>query len=462
MDYNLLDEDWIPVLYRNGDWRRVGIRKALEEAHRIRQIAASNPMDRVAILRFLLALLYWCRGNPPEEGSGAPSEGFPSEWFSMLVENRECFNLLGDGKRFYQDPSAARKRAVTDLIQEIPAGNNFWHFRHATDATDGLCPSCCAMGLLRLPLYSVSGLPDLKAGINGTPPVYVVSIRQSLRDTLLANWTPRGEPGTPAWVDPSVRPHPDKKVPVLVGLTLLSRRVFLHHPEDAPGPCIGCGERICQIIRTCEFQTAGEQSTDHWVDPHVIYSDDTPAKSSKATDLRSAGKFRMDRPWPDLVARIVETGKADLGPASLFIVGFATNKALNIDVWERTISMSSTVPDKARGPLMARQWYREGSWLEKRTGRSEAEGKAAITGVRPHVEDGVSGKIGDLLAGDEAAWTDVANEYRPLMETLSKSLSPGFTTSAVARRRQIANVAPDMRPKAAPEKKPAAKKRGKQ
>ncbi len=48
MDYNLIEEPWIPVLFHNGKWERVGIRKALAEAGRIRQIAASNPMDRVA------------------------------------------------------------------------------------------------------------------------------------------------------------------------------------------------------------------------------------------------------------------------------------------------------------------------------------------------------------------------------------------------------------------------------
>ncbi|MDP8239698.1 MAG: type I-E CRISPR-associated protein Cse1/CasA [Candidatus Hatepunaea meridiana] len=47
MCYNLLEENWIPVLYHNGDWKRVGIRRALEDAGNIRQIAASNPMDRV-------------------------------------------------------------------------------------------------------------------------------------------------------------------------------------------------------------------------------------------------------------------------------------------------------------------------------------------------------------------------------------------------------------------------------
>ena len=59
--YNLLEEKWIPVLYGNGRTDRVGIWKALTEAGKIRQIAASNPMDRVALLRFLLAVLMWCK-----------------------------------------------------------------------------------------------------------------------------------------------------------------------------------------------------------------------------------------------------------------------------------------------------------------------------------------------------------------------------------------------------------------
>ena len=50
------------------------LRRSLKQA-RIRQIAASNPMDRMAILRFLLALLYWCKGNPPGR------QGFRSLYF---------------------------------------------------------------------------------------------------------------------------------------------------------------------------------------------------------------------------------------------------------------------------------------------------------------------------------------------------------------------------------------------
>lgn len=55
--FNLVEEGWIPVLRRNGRFERVGIRTALTESGSIRQIAASNPMDDVSLLRFLLAVL---------------------------------------------------------------------------------------------------------------------------------------------------------------------------------------------------------------------------------------------------------------------------------------------------------------------------------------------------------------------------------------------------------------------
>ncbi|MEK7773763.1 MAG: type I-E CRISPR-associated protein Cse1/CasA, partial [Deltaproteobacteria bacterium] len=94
-NYNLLDEEWIPVLYRDGRMERVGIRKALKDAHLIRQIAASNPMDRVAILRFLLALLYWCKENLPDDANAISGDSFFSGCLKKLEKekNRDCFNL---------------------------------------------------------------------------------------------------------------------------------------------------------------------------------------------------------------------------------------------------------------------------------------------------------------------------------------------------------------------------------
>lgn len=444
MNYNLLDEHWIPVLYHNGTWKRVGIRTALFEAHKIRQIAASNPMDRVAILRFLLALLYWCKGNPPDNVDALLRSGFPAEWFTKLDDKAERFNLLGNGKRFYQDPVAERRRTATDLIQEIPTGNNFWHFRHSTDEIDSLCPACCAMGLLRLPLFSVSGLPDLKAGINGTPPLYVLPIGCSLMETLRLNWTQNPLLGEPSWIQPDYRPSDTEDVPLLTGLTLLSRRVLLHKPESI-GSCIGCGKQEIQLIRLCEFQTAGEQKSNHWNDPHVLYLDKTAGKALKATDLTAAGRFRMDRPWPDLIVNLKDT-QVPTSQRSLLVVGFATDKAKNIDVWERQVSLNiSSEPTDTSA--MTLQWQKENFRLEKSLVRSKTQSMTAMTAIRPHLEQRVSQDLSVLIGSTAETWIAAASEFFPMMKSVAKSLSPGITTFAIEHRQKMTRARPNMYPK---------------
>jgi len=462
MSYNLLEEKWIPVLMNDGKVSRVGIKEALTQAGRIRQIAASNPMDRVAILRFLLAILYWCKGNPPDNYETISGDSFPPDWFTKLDVNKDYFNLLGEGKRFYQDRAARRNRTTTELIQEIPTGNNFWHFRHSTDYTNGLCPACCAMGLLRLPLFSVSGLPDLKSGINGTPPVYVVPGCITLRDTLCTNWVSHAQLGEPAWVHSANHPTAGAVVPLLMGLTLLSRRVWLHDPSAPQGSCIGCGTKEEGLIRTCEFQNSGEKKNEQWDDPHVIYFDKVPRKAVKAPDLTATGRFKMDRPWPDLLVGIVKGGKFGFAnnPTSLLIVGFATDKAKNIDVWERTIHIPPTQSIQDTTLSLIQLWQKEGLRLEKRLSRSKIEGSAIIATIRPHVEGKVSAKATELISGNDKSWEQAAREYRPMMDVIAKSLSPGFTTAAVERRQSIKKIMPYMRPKTETVKKSGRKKGG--
>ena len=63
MNYNLIDESWIPVLWRDGrtdgQRDRVHIVRAFERANLIRQIAFASPLDLFAVHRFMLTLLYW-------------------------------------------------------------------------------------------------------------------------------------------------------------------------------------------------------------------------------------------------------------------------------------------------------------------------------------------------------------------------------------------------------------------
>ncbi|MGB8656632.1 MAG: hypothetical protein WCE90_02465 [Candidatus Zixiibacteriota bacterium] len=218
------------------------------------------------------------------------------------------------------------------------------------------------------------------------------------------------------------------------------------------------------LIRTCEFQTAGEQRNDRWDDPHVVYSDKTPRKALRAPDLTAAGKFKMDRPWTVLLARLVESGRlvSEDKPLSLLLVGFATDQAKNIDVWERTIRLPSKESIQSTSSMM--QLWDKQAWLigkrMERICRSEVEGKTVTSSIRPHIEHRVSAKACQLATGSEEAWQQAAEEYRPFMRKMAYSLSPGLTTAAVQRRKEINYTVPDMRPKTEGAKKPGKKKGG--
>jgi len=475
MSFNLLEESWIPVLYHDGGYHRVGIRKILEDASGIRQVAASNPMDRVAVLRFLLALLYWCKGNPPrdlEAGSGAP---FPADWFSKLDQNRACFNLLGDGKRFYQcRESGDCSLTANYLVQEVPTGKNMWHFRHATEGRDGLCRACCAMGLLRLPLFATSGGRGKPPGVNGKPPIYVIPVADSLAGTLRLSWQRASDIGTPAWEKPDLKLPDAGDVPLLTGLTWLPRRVWLSDPQPQGANCISCGRRE-SVIDSSVYAPIGSTRTDSdgpgrvWADPHVLYAANT---KGQVTALRSSNA--LDAPdaaagqWARTITGIL-TKKQAGERIRVWVVGFSTvQNDKYLEATEHLLDLPNWADEIEVFVDKVERWQKECSGLEGRlkrqlgqgTPRKHVEARPAIAAIRAHVEGRVSSNVGELLAGGEAAWAEAAREYSPMMDAIAQSLCPGFTASAVERRKEVASVVPRMGPSAKPTKKPRRKKGG--
>lgn len=113
-------------------------------------------------------------------------------------------------------------------------------------------------------------------------------------------------------------------------------------------------------------------------------------------------------------------------PASLLAVGFSAGKAKHVNVWQRTIRVTSTESVPGMTPSLIQQWEKEGKRMEQRIGRSKVEGKTAIATIRPHGEYRVSATMGELIAGTDEAWNQSAAEYHPMMEMIAKSLSPGL------------------------------------
>jgi hypothetical protein len=233
----------------------------------------------------------------------------------------------------------------------------------------------------------------------------------------------------------------------LCGLTLLPRLVFLHDPVKVTSKCILCGEKT-SIIHTCQLQTAGRQENEYWNDPHVFYLDLKPRKSLRALDLVKSKPFRFDRPWHDLLSRIIEARET----ASFLAVGFASDKAKYVDVWERSIDLPSKdlIPETVVSSI--NRWRKDSSDLDREIRPRDEKGAARkrkhpeflslVNSIRPHVEHTVSGRISELIQGGDKAWERAAEEYGPLMKSVAVSLAPGCTATALRRRTQIAEARP--------------------
>lgn len=278
-NYNLLVEPWIPVLWGCGRAGRVGIREAFMQAGRIRRIAGTNPMDNAAILRLLLAVLHWCKSTMDEaereallEGNGIPdhwvrdrlwTDGQPSTAFALLATNYGFLQDQGAWTELKLKENVNRKitkemsvfRPSTDLLQELSSGTSVAHFRHTRDGQHGLCPGCCAMGLVRLAAFasaSAHGKEAQKpAGINGATPAYIVSSGESLLEEFVLSWPQGSVKGdAPWWEDPN-EPRSGDTIGPQRAFTWQPRRTWLERPREGqlPDRCSACAQETLLVYR---------------------------------------------------------------------------------------------------------------------------------------------------------------------------------------------------------------------
>ena len=363
--FNLLKEDWIPVLWSDGRYGRIGIIEALMEAGGIRQIAATNPIDQVAIIRFLLALLYWCKPslNEAEQAMLTAPTTIPNEWLHNLHQHEPDFALLGDGKRFMQPPAVdgqenVTKRPVADLFHELPGQTNIAHFHHVRDYRVGVCPACVAVGFVRLPCAMTCKGRGKPPGINGAPPLYFVPVGDNLLETLLLNWPYKSATNggvsrheNLSWISEQ-QTDSSSTIGIAEGFTWTSRQYRIDDESLTSGSCILCGERTkaeCLVTTLYEVNRpngrAGLTRTEQWRDPHVARLTRSKGKTLRAENTESnpvaaAGQWRKwlktissatadDFESPRLIQEALEMQPHK--PIRVLIAGLATQKDKSIE-----------------------------------------------------------------------------------------------------------------------------------
>lgn len=206
-----------------------------------------------------------------------------------------------------------------------------------------------------------------------------------------------------------------------------------------------------------------------WRDPHVTYATTSKGEitSLHASDALGASDAAAGQWTKFLAGSLPSQGSG--GARSVWIIGFSTvQNDKYLEAMEALLSCSCSTDQLQESIAGIERWQKEGSNLvrkvrpanEKKPSRKHLEIPPMVAAIRPHVEERVSAKAGEIIGGGDEAWERAAQEYRPMMEVIANSLSPGFTTVAVQRRRKIAGVTPDMRPKTESAKKSKSKKGG--
>ena len=471
--FNLLADPWIPCLRHNGAVARLGALDALADAESIRDVAASNPMDRLAVIRFLLALVYWCRGNPENDPANTAGT-LPGPWFDKARDHMESFALFGDGPRFFQaKDSKARTITANYLFQEIPTGTNLAHFRHTRDGRDGLCPACCALGLVRLPLFTTQGGAGKSPGINGKPPIYAIRLGGSLLETLKLNWLPVGSIGRPSWAGVASPNGLGPVVPLLTGLTHVPRRVWLSDPTASGDRCLGCGQPGA-LVREMVFAGLGSSKPSpgsvapQWDEPFALHpSPSTRAPVAHGLDpfakTRADGHGRWASQWAGMVSlgAAKQTRRAQVPPAAqppsdrtdqsqqLWIVSFATDQAAYYDVTEYCMEVPPTADGQVDLERQAERWRQEGNRIAARaasaSGRPAKHRNSDVLAAVGAVRDAIEAEVGRGVASATALdWSAFAGRYRGLMQAIGQSLAPGVTSVALRSKDGLGRIAPAM------------------
>jgi len=224
--FNLIDQPWIPIVWRSGDVEEVNLHHLLINAHEIQDICADTPVESAAILPLLLAILQrvfqpmdedawetlWQNGAFPVD----PIETYLDQWYDR-------FDLFHPERPFYQArDERVKSKSVLYLAEAI--ANTHTIFDHRTEATtDALNPPQAARLLVTAHAFRLGGGKSGNQTRNFIDSIFARGILffasgSTLYETLLLNLLPYPD-------DHTMLTKPDDR-PIWEAETPLSERQF--------------------------------------------------------------------------------------------------------------------------------------------------------------------------------------------------------------------------------------------
>lgn len=433
MCFNLVDKRWIPVLHRDGRYERVGIQQALTESGHIRQIAASNPLDNVASLRFLQAVLLWSKGDLTDEDRALlndDADGIPESWLKNLNEHKAKFNLLGDGERFYQDASLKDKdaRPIADLLVEFPGADSVNHMRHVVhDGSYGFCPACCALGVLRLSVWAPANR-FYPASVNPGSAAYAIIQKSNLLLMLVANLPESpSQVGQAPWSSNAAPDSPD----TVARLAWRPRKLWLNvaSKQDA---CANCGRSDTLVESLCNEGGWSTPMMDRskkkfWdCDPHLLKEGEPISLPGLVANVAA----HSSRFWREaLRLRHLGTDRvAAIGPVvNKFVFHDATSVNLPNAAVPARVELSKDCSDNLRVLLKK---------VTPNSERQHPEIKAGLVRLTPDTESRIRATLNETDATVDDGKL-LRETYQPAVQQVVASTTPG---SPLRRRAAMINA----------------------
>jgi len=300
VNYNLLDEKWIPVLWTDGKFTHVNIKDALTKAGEIQCIAAASPLDVFAVQRFLLTLLYWKAdeaGGVQQVRDALLRGTLPKKVSAAIQGEASSFDLFHPKRPFLQDPSVrnAKTKSAGSLFAEFACRTNIAHFHHGDDKEMRLCERCATIGMLRVVPWTKAGGAGLTPSVHGAPPVMAMATGENLAVTLGLNLVPiRGRAGKARWTGHFRPTRTDGPVPYVEALTWNPRRIHLGERQKT-GVCWRCGRGDRAVIgpivylKNTETQKGQDDDSFEWQDPAAFYTEAAAFRTVKSSNEARAG-----------------------------------------------------------------------------------------------------------------------------------------------------------------------------
>ena len=412
-DFNLWDDPWIRVLRPDGGREELGIHATLLRAHELRALHDPSPLTVAGVHRLLTAILQAIY-QPQELGDIAAlldaGRLDPERIDAFGAQFRQRFGLFDDAAPFMQTADAPPEpgkdpKTVAYLLAEVPSGTNRAHFHHVTDDAHRLCPACCARALVVVPAFASSGGAGIKPSINGVPPIYLLPVGATLKDSLARSLTkPEYQPASSdpfrqseaSWSGVATVPKAGEVTHVgyLESLTFPARRVRLY-PQARHRRCTHCGAlgNLAVAEMVFEMGASRPKSAEMWRDPFAAF------RTTSAKQIVSVKPQEGRALWREYGTLML--GDGDLRPAILAqtsdmvgseyldrsallrfrCVGLRTDGKAKIFEWfDETLDVPPALLRSAAGAEAVREALERSEWLGGEISR------AFVQEFRPHKE----------------------------------------------------------------------------